>query len=60
MKKTIGIILLIILYIFVLKVDVKAASVKPEVEYRTHVQDIGWQEYVTEGKQAGTTGKNLK
>lgn len=30
------------------------------VTYRTHVQDIGWQGYVKDGTQAGTTGKNLK
>lgn len=30
------------------------------VKYRAHVQDIGWQEYVQNGKEAGTTGKNLK
>ena len=27
------------------------------VAYRTHVQDIGWQNYVTEGKMAGTEGQ---
>lgn len=30
------------------------------VKYRTHVQDIGWQRYVKDGEQSGTTGKNLK
>lgn len=30
------------------------------VKYISHVQDIGWQEYVTDGATSGTTGKNLK
>lgn len=29
----------------------------PIVSYRAHVQDIGWQNYVQNGAQAGTTGK---
>ncbi len=29
------------------------------IKYRAHVQDIGWQDYVTDGRQAGTTGRNL-
>ena len=37
-----------------------SGQVKPEVEYRSHVQDIGWQSYVEEGVQSGTTGRNLK
>ena len=28
------------------------------IEYRAHVEDIGWQEWVRDGKLAGTTGKN--
>ncbi|MGF0031905.1 GH25 family lysozyme [Bariatricus sp. SGI.154] len=28
------------------------------VQYSTHVQDIGWQSYVENGKIAGTTGQN--
>lgn len=28
------------------------------VEYETHVRDIGWQDSVKDGQQAGTTGKN--
>lgn len=30
-----------------------------EIQYRTHVQDIGWQDYVGSGTLAGTVGKNL-
>lgn len=29
------------------------------IEYRAHVQNIGWQEWVKNGKVAGTTGKSL-
>lgn len=31
-----------------------------ELIYRTHVQDVGWQSWVTEGKVAGTTGRALR
>ena len=30
------------------------------VEYRTHVQDTGWQAYVADGDIAGTTGRSLR
>ena len=30
------------------------------VRYSAHVQDIGWQDYVENGKLAGTTGRNLQ
>ena len=30
------------------------------VEYRTHVQSIGWQDWVKDGKVAGTTGRSLR
>ncbi|MDD3362382.1 MAG: glucosaminidase domain-containing protein [Hespellia sp.] len=30
------------------------------VSYSTHVQDIGWQDYVSNGVVAGTTGQNKK
>ena len=32
----------------------------PGVEYTTHVQDIGWQDYVKNGDMAGTTGRSLR
>lgn len=42
--------------------DIKDIATNDElgVKYSAHVQDIGWQEYVENGKQAGTTGRNLK
>lgn len=30
------------------------------VSYRTHVEDIGWQNYVQNGEMAGTSGKSLR
>ena len=30
------------------------------VQYRSHVQNIGWQNYVEEGKLSGTTGKSYR
>ena len=36
------------------------ASTSPSVSYRTHVQNVGWQNYVSNGAMAGTTGKSLR
>ena len=30
------------------------------VEYRTHVQNLGWQSYVSDDVMSGTTGKSLR
>ena len=30
------------------------------VEYTTHVQNIGWQDYVSDGEMAGTSGQSLR
>ena len=30
------------------------------ISYRTHVQDYGWQNYVSDGKQSGTSGKSKR
>ena len=32
----------------------------PEIQYRGHVQDIGWQPYSSNGQIIGTTGKSLR
>lgn len=32
----------------------------PEVSYRTHVQNVGWQNYVKNGDMSGTSGKSLR
>ena len=40
-------------------INVEAASV-PTIEYRAHVQNIGWMGTVKNGAMAGTTGKSLQ
>ncbi|EOE4919219.1 C39 family peptidase [Enterococcus faecalis] len=35
-------------------------EIKPNVNYQTHVQNIGWQGVVKNGEIAGTSGKNLQ
>ena len=30
------------------------------IEYKTHVQNFGWMDYVKDGKMSGTTGKGLR
>ncbi|MDR3242071.1 MAG: glucosaminidase domain-containing protein [Lactobacillaceae bacterium] len=36
------------------------AATTPSVQYRTHVQDIGWQGFVADGATAGTTGQGKR
>ena len=38
----------------------KTTAKKPSVQYKTHVQNIGWQKYFKNGKAAGTTGRSLR
>lgn len=33
---------------------------QPNIFYKTHVQDIGWQNYVKNGEESGTVGKGLR
>ncbi len=33
---------------------------KQNIQYQTHIQNIGWQGYVNEGEISGTTGKGLR
>ena len=35
-------------------------EVSANIEYSTHVEDIGWQPYVQEGKMAGTSGESKR
>ena len=37
----------------------QAASI-PTIRYQTHVQDIGWQSWKTNGESAGTSGQSLR
>ena len=32
----------------------------PDVSYRTHVQDVGWQDYQSNGAMSGTSGQSLR
>lgn len=42
-------------------IELKINQIKePVIEYKAHVQNIGWQENVSENEIAGTTGKNLR
>lgn len=37
-----------------------SANSAPIVSYRTHVQNIGWQDYVSNGAMSGTSGDGLR
>ena len=37
-----------------------AAFKANQIQYRTHVQDDGWQSYVSDGATAGTSGRSLR
>ncbi len=34
--------------------------IQPHVSYRTHVQRVGWQRYVSDGAMSGTSGRSLR
>ena len=36
------------------------SAITPEVEYQTHVQNIGWQAYKRNGEMAGTSGRSFR
>lgn len=38
----------------------KTTSLAASVSYRTHVQNVGWQDYVSDGKTSGTVGESLR
>lgn len=38
----------------------EVVRVKPTVTYQTHVQNVGWMNYVSSGNVAGTTGQSLR
>ena len=35
-------------------------SFKQNIKYQTHIQNIGWQDYVNSGDSSGTTGQSLR
>ena len=42
------------------EVTAKSVVLEPSISYTTHVQNIGWQDYVSNGAMAGTSGKSLR
>ena len=42
------------------KVTVKEKKKEYKVSYTTHVQNIGWQDYIGDGEMAGTSGRSLR
>ena len=40
--------------------SVPSAQACPSVEYRSHVQDIGWMDWVKDGETSGTSGRGLR
>ena len=43
-----------------IKISLSNPSIAGNIEYSTHVQDIGWQTSVKNGKIAGTTGESKR
>ena len=37
--------------------DVFSPNIAGGITYRTHIQDIGWQDWVTGGNMSGTEGR---
>ena len=42
------------------QVPAPSAPACPSVEYRSHVQDIGWMDWVKDGETSGTSGRGLR
>ena len=43
-----------------IKINLSDAALAGNIEYSTHIQNIGWQDYKANGALSGTTGKNLQ
>jgi uncharacterized protein YjdB len=39
---------------------IEVVSIDNAIEYRTHVQNIGWQDWVSDGEMTGTSGRSLR
>lgn len=46
--------------IYINVIDSSGTTVPNVVEYSTHVQNIGWQDFVAQNQMAGTTGKSYR
>ncbi|URN85898.1 hypothetical protein [Acetobacterium wieringae] len=58
-QKLSGLLLSMLLMIGIIPASV-TASTYPTVSYCTHVQNVGWQDYVGAGKMSGTEGKSYR
>ena len=56
-KLTVLVALLLMVGVFPASVS---AAMNPSVNYRTHVENIGWQDRVIEGETSGTSGKGFR
>lgn len=43
-----------------MKIELTNNSNKLHIKYQTYAQGIGWQNIISDGKEAGTTGRNLR
>lgn len=59
LKKGAGLLLVLILIVGLIPVRVMAETT-PVISYCTHVQNIGWQDYVSNGATSGTAGKSYR
>lgn len=60
-KLTFSIIIIMILSVIISSyINIVKAATTPHLTYTSHVQEIGWQDYVQEGLQSGTSGKSLR
>lgn len=58
MKKNIKLVLFSIVVMFSFNIVVNAAE--PSLYYQTHVQNVGWQNFVNNGELSGTSGQSLR
>ena len=61
MKKYVKIFIVVFCFYFLLIIgNTSEATTEPTVMYSTHIQNIGWKDYQTQGNISGTFGKSLR
>ncbi|GKU27056.1 hypothetical protein CFOLD11_38830 [Clostridium folliculivorans] len=59
MKRIILFLVPLVMFLLGLKVIAKADEL-PGIRYQSHVQNVGWQSYVSNGSDSGTSGRGLR
>lgn len=58
-KKNLFLLSLVLFFVGIFGVSTTSEAGLSGIYYKSHVRNIGWQEYVSSGQMSGTVGKNL-